>query len=213
MSFDIEHHLGAVERSVSSLECAGKAACAVVLARNYETTVDDLWDALTNGERIPRWFLPISGDLKPGGRFQFEGNAGGEITQCERPTYLAVTWEFGGDTSWVEIRLSEVGGRNSRLTLIHTAHVSGFGTDYGPGAVGVGWELGLLGLALHLAQPDAPKMDESAFSASPEGKAFVTGSSEAWGQASIAAGTDPEEALEAAKRTTAFYSGEASQTP
>ena len=213
MNFDIERHLGAVERSVSSLERAGKAARAVVLARHYDTTIDDLWDALTNGERIPRWFLPISGDLKAGGRFQFEGNAGGEITQCKRPTHLAVTWEFGGDTSWVEIQLSKIGDGNSGLTLTHTAHVSDFWTEYGPGAVGVGWELGLFGLALHFAQPDAPKMDESAFSTSPEGRAMATGSSEGWGQASIAAGTDPEEALEAVKRTTAFYTGEASETP
>lgn len=213
MNFDIEHHLGAVERSVSSLEHAGKAARAVILERNYDTTIDDLWDAVTNGERIPRWWGAISGDLKLGGRFQIEGNAGGEISQCERPTHLAVTWEFGGDTSWVEIRLSAIGHRNSRLTLTHTAHVSDFWTEYGPGAVGVGWELGLFGLALHVAQPDAPKMDESAFSASSEGKAMATGSSESWGQASIAAGTDPDEALEAVKRTTAFYTGEASETP
>jgi len=213
MSFDIERHLGAVERSVSSLERAGTTARAVVLARNYDTTIDDLWDALTNGERIPRWFLPISGDLKLGGHFQFEGNAGGEITQCERPTKLAVSWEFASDTSWVEVRLSKRSDRNSRLTLTHTAHVYDFWNEYGPGAVGVGWELGLFGLALHLAQPDAPRMDESAFSTLPEGKAMATGSSEGWGQASIAAGTDPEEALEAVKRTTAFYTGEASETP
>ena len=213
MGIDSADHLGAVERSVSSSERAGKAASAVILTRNYETTVDDLWDAVTNGERIPRWFLPIAGELKLGGRYQLEGNAGGEITQCEPPTYLAVTWEFGGDTSWVEIRLSKVDDRHTSLTLRHTANVSDFGTQYGPGATGVGWEMGLLGLALHLAQPDAPKMDESAFSASPEGKAFVTGSSEAWGRASIAAGTDPAEANEAAGRTTAFYTGEASESP
>ena len=213
MDLDFESHLGAVERSVSHSERAGKAASAVKLARTYETTVDDVWDAVTNGERIPRWFLPITGELKLGGRYQLEGNAGGEITRCEPPTYVAVTWEFGGDTSWVEIRLSKVDDRHTSLTLIHTANDSDFGTHYGPGATGVGWEMGLLGLALHSAQPDAPKMDETAFSASPEGKAFVTGSSEAWGQASIAAGTDPVEAVEAAGRTTAFYTGEAVETP
>lgn len=213
MGIDSAHHLGVVERSVSSSERAGKAANAVILARTYETTVDDVWDAVTNGERIPRWFLPIAGELKLGGRYQLEGNAGGEITQCEPPTYLAVTWEFGGDTSWVEIRLSKVDDRHTSLTLRHTVNLSDFWTQYGPGATGVGWEMGLLGLALHLAQPDAPKMDETAFSVSPEGKAFVTGSSEAWGQASINAGTDRAEAIEAVGRITAFYTGEAAETP
>jgi uncharacterized protein YndB with AHSA1/START domain len=43
---------------------------------------------------IPRWFLPIAGDLRLGGRFQLEGNAGGEITECRPPRRLAVTWEL-----------------------------------------------------------------------------------------------------------------------
>ena len=208
MNLDVERHLGLVERSVSELERDGKPARAVILARNYGTSVDDLWDAVTNGERIPRWFLPISGELKLGGRYQFEGNAGGVITACEPPDYLAVTWEFGGSVSWVEVRLAAEGTGRARLTLIHTAHLSDHWDTYGPGAVGVGWELGLLGLALHLARPDAPKVDEATFAASPEGKAFVVGSSEAWGGASIAAGTDRSAALAAAGRTTAFYTGD-----
>ena len=32
-------------------------------------------------ERIPRWFLPVSGDLRLGGRYQLEGNAGGEVLE------------------------------------------------------------------------------------------------------------------------------------
>jgi uncharacterized protein YndB with AHSA1/START domain len=63
-----------VERSVSALERDGKPARAVTLARAYDTTIDDLWDAVTNRERLPRWFLPVSGDLKLGGRYQFEGS-------------------------------------------------------------------------------------------------------------------------------------------
>ena len=208
---DVRDYLRAVERTVSSLERDGKPARAVTVARSYKTTVGDVWDAVTNGERIPRWFLPISGELKLGGRYQLEGNAGGVITACERPSYLAVTWEFGGDVSWVEVRISDDGAGQARLTLTHTAHLSEHWSEYGPGAAGVGWELGLMGLTLHLAQPSAPRPDEAAFSASPAGKAFIAGSSEGWGQASIVAGTDTEAALAAASRTTAFYTGEAAE--
>lgn len=208
MNFDVERHLGAVERSVSSLEREGKPARAVTLARSYDTTVDDLWDAVTNGERLPRWFLPINGELELGGRYQLEGNAGGVITACEPPSYLAITWEFGGDVSWVEVRLADEGSERARLTLNHIQHVSEHWDTYGPGAVGVGWELGLFGLALHLAQPDEAKLDEAVFSASPQGKAFTVGSSDAWGRASIASGTDTSAARAAARRTTAFYTGE-----
>ncbi len=211
MSFDVEFHLGAVERSVSSLERAGRPARAVTLARGYDTTLEDLWDAVTNRARIPRWFLPTTGELELGGRYQLEGNAGGLITACERPAHLALTWEFGEDVSWVEVHLADDGAGRARLTLTHTAHVSDHWEEYGPGAVGVGWELGLVGLAIHLARPSEPKLDEAVFSASPGGKAFITGSSEGWGQASVLFGTDTEAALAAARRTTAFYTGESAE--
>ena len=208
MNFDVQAHLSAVERSVSSLERDGRPAHAATLSRTYETTLDNLWDAVANDERILRWFLPISGNLEPGGRFQLEGNAGGTIIACEPLSHIALTWEFGGDVSWVDVRFSSEGPSSACLTLVHTSLHSNHWDQYGPGASGVGWELGLMGLAFHIADPTAPKPDEVAFAASPDGKAFMTGSSEAWGQVAVAAGTDPEAAREAAMRTTGFYTGE-----
>ena len=211
MEFDVEGSLSAVERSVSALESDGKPARAVTISRSYETTIEDLWDAVTNGERIPRWSLPISGDLELGGRYQLEGNAGGVVTACERLSHFALTWEFGGDVSWVDVSVSDEGAGRSRLTVTHTAHLSEHWDEYGPGAVGVGWEMALLGLALHISQPNEPMPDEVAFATSLDGKAIITGSSEAWGQAAVAAGESPEAARAAARRTTAFYTGESSQ--
>ncbi len=208
MSVDAESHLAAVGRSVSSLERDGRPACSITLDRSFGTNPEDLWDAVTNGDRIPRWFLPITGDLEPGGRYQLEGNAGGMITACEPPSFYTVTWEFAGDTSWVEVRCSPEGIDASRLELTHTALLSPHWDEYGPGATGVGWELGLLGLTLHLDQPDEPKLDGEAFAASPEGKALIKGSAEAWGEAGIAAGDKPDAAGAAARRTAAFYAGE-----
>ena len=208
MNFDPESHLGAVERSVSYLERDGQPASAVTLSRSYETTAEDLWDVVTNGERIPRWFLPVSGDLELGGRYQLEGNAGGSITECEPLSYFALTWEFAGDVSWVDVSISNGENGSVSLTLTHTALLSPHWDEYGPGATGVGWEMGLKGLALHLADPDAPMPDEVEFATSPEGRAYISGSSDGWAQASIAAGTDPDSALAAARNTTAFYTGE-----
>ena len=74
--------------------------------------------------------------------------------------------------------------------------------------MGVGWEMGMLGLALYLAQPDEPKLDEEEFAGSSEGRALMVGSSDGWGQASIDAGEAPEAARAAAARTAAFYTGE-----
>ena len=211
MDFDVESHLGAVRRSVSSLKRDGQPARAGILSRAYAATVEDLWDAVTNGERIPRWFLPVGGELKPGGRYQLEGNAGGVITACERPSHFALTWEYGEDVSWVEVRLADDGVGRARLTLTHTVDLSEHWGQYGPGATGVGWELGLLGLAVHITPPTEPKPDEATFAASPDGKAFIAGSSQGWAQAAVAAGTEPDVARAAARRTTAFYTGESSE--
>ena len=199
--------LDAVDRRVSALERVGRAARAVTLSRSYATTVEDLWDAVTNGERIPSWFLPVSGDLKPGGRYQLEGNAGGVITACEPPSLLALTWEFGGDLSWVEVRVAEDGPGRARLSLTHIQRLSEHWDRYGPGATGVGWEMGLIGLGIHVEQPAEPMPDVSVF-ATAKGKAFVARSSEAWGEAAVAGGADAEVADAWARRTTAFYTGE-----
>ena len=208
MNFNPESHLAATERTVSFQDVEGQPAGAVTLSRGYATTVADLWDAVTSADRIPRWFAPVIGNLEPGGRYQVEGNAGGSITECVPLSHFTLTWEFAGDVSWVEVRLANDGPDMTGLTLIHTALLSEHWDTYGPGAVGVGWEMAFLGLALHIADPSAPKPDEEEFATSPEGRAFIHGSSEGWAQAAIAAGTEPEAARAAEGRTTAFYTGE-----
>jgi uncharacterized protein YndB with AHSA1/START domain len=106
MEIDVARVLGLVTRSVRNFEKDGKAASAVTLTRLYDTDVDDLWDALTSKERVPRWFLPVEGDLQLGGRYQLKGNAGGTITACTPPRHFAATWEFGAATSWIDVRLA-----------------------------------------------------------------------------------------------------------
>lgn len=210
MTIDIIGQVGLITREVRAQEHDGRPARVVVASRTYDTSIEDLWDAITSAERIPRWFLPITGDLRLGGRYQLEGNAGGEITRCEPPRHLAVTWAFGGEVSWVTVRLDE-DGEGARLVLEHVAHVDDDRWDqFGPGAVGVGWDLTLYGLALHLAGGETadPAAAAAAWSASDEGKTFMRRSSDAWSRASIAAGTDEAAATGAAARTTAFYTGE-----
>lgn len=205
---DVAERVGAVRREVLTVERDGRPAKVVVATRTYAAAIADVWDALTNPERIPRWFLPVSGELRIGGRYQFEGNAGGVVEQCEAPERLAVTWEFGGEVSWLEVRLAPaVGG--TALVLEHTALLDpDRWTEYGPGAVGVGWDLGLIGLGEHL---DTGRILDAAaheaWTGSPEGRAFITAASADWARASAADGEDLAAAEAAAGRTTAFYSG------
>jgi uncharacterized protein YndB with AHSA1/START domain len=88
-------------------------------------------------ERIPRWFLPVSGELRAGGRYQLEGNAGGTIERCDPPTGFSATWEFGGSVSWIEVRLTVTGNGGTRLELEHvgsraTAAYTGAGEEGTP---------------------------------------------------------------------------------
>lgn len=216
MKFDIIRHIQAVTREVVEREHEGRPARVVVASRTYDTTIDDLWDAITNAERIPRWFLPISGELRLGGSYQLQGNAGGEITRCDAPRHLAVTWEFGGGVTWLDVRLAEESDGGTRLELEHMAPADiggeGMWEQFGPGATGVGWDLALVGLYNHLTSGEAVDPAEAAaWSMSDEGKAFIGGCSEGWGRASIAAGTPQAAAMAAAARTTAFYTGDAAE--
>ncbi len=211
MKNDIAGFIGAVTREVRNIEYEGKPAAMVVASRSYDTNIDDLWDAISNPERLPRWFAPVSGDLKLGGRYQVEGNATGAITRCKPPHELSLTWEFGAAVSWVNVMLREEGAKRTRLELQHIAHPEEHWEKFGPGAAGVGWELGLMGLVRHLQDPAAarPPEGDHAWMASPDAKRFMALSSEGWGEAAIAAGEDAAHAREAAERTRKFYSGEA----
>ena len=153
---DVLDELAAAHRELGKGSVPAGEAYTVVLRRRYDAEIEDVWDAITSAERLSRWFLPVSGDLRLGGKYQLEGNAGGEILQCEPPRLMKVSWLFGPDakdgTSEVEVRLTPGPAGDTEFELIHAAVVDEvFFPTYGPGATGVGWDLGLLGLALHLA--------------------------------------------------------------
>lgn len=211
MKFDLEKHLGAVKRSVDVSERSGLPVRAVTLTRVYDTTADDLWDAATNSERLPRWFAPVSGDLELGGRFQIKDNAEGTIEECEPPSHLALTWEYGGEVSWVEAYIEKESEARSRLTLRHIVPVNDHWKKYGPGATGVGWDLALFGLEHQLSDVGAEPFDEQTFSTSPNGRDYIIRSSDAWRQADITAGENSGQAAAAAKKTAAFYTGGAAE--
>jgi uncharacterized protein YndB with AHSA1/START domain len=212
MQTDFSRARGADERDVKEGSRDGKPTRVVVASRVYATDAPDLWDAITNPERLPRWFLPLTGELKPGGRYQLEGNAGGTITRCEPPSILELTWEFGGGVSWVAVLLeSEEGG--TRLTLEHAAPTDEIAEEhwkmFGPGAVGVGWDLALMGLGMHVESGASVDPAESgAWLASEEGKQVVKACATAWGRAHVASGESEEIALAMAERTRAAYAGE-----
>lgn len=210
MEIDIVPMLGAVRRDLVTRERDGQTVRVLLVSRVYPTTTADLWNAITDGERIGRWFMPVTGDLRLGGRYQLQGNAGGTVTRCEPEQALGLTWEFGGALSWVDVTLTpEEDG--TRLLLEHSAPAVDVEhwTTFGPGAIGIGWDLGLMGLDLHITTGRANDPAEAmAWMGSENGKGTMRASGEAWCQADIHSGTEPAVAEARAARTLAAYTGE-----
>lgn len=210
---DVDSQISQVRRGLGSRVLEAGEARVSTISQVYDTDLDDLWDVVTSADRIARWFLPVEGELTEGGHFQIVGNASGTITTCDKPHGYAATWEFGGQVSWIEVRLTPEGD-GTRFELEHVAHVADEWWDqFGPGATGVGWDGGCYGLANYLADRGAA-VDPAAMATwheTPEGRSFYRQSSDAWVAASIAAGTDPAAARAAGARTYAFYTG--TETP
>ena len=214
---DVHAQVAAVSREVREAAIEGGPAFIQSLAQEYPSPIDDVWDAVTSSERIPRWFLPVSGDLRLGGHYQLVGNAGGTILECAPPAdgaaHYRVTWEFGGWVTWLVVRLTATSAEGTRVQFEHTSLESdippGFWEQFGPGATGVGWDGGMLGLALHLAGSEGvnpESIEEWAFT--DEGRAFYRAAADAWGSAHVASGAEPEAAARAADATFGFYTGQ-----
>jgi uncharacterized protein YndB with AHSA1/START domain len=201
---DIISRIEAARREVGA---SGKAR-TLVIERSYEAARADVWDALTDPERLPRWFLPVHGDLTLGGKYQVEGNAGGEILECEPPERFRISWIFGQPDalSEVEVRLTADSEDRTTLRLEHLAEVpEEFWSTYGPGATGVGWDLTLYGLELFVTGHELTAEEKAAYESSPEAREFMTRSSEAWGEALRSTGAGEAEVAAAVEATTKFY--------
>ncbi len=206
---DGDGQINAVRRTVGDRTLEAGEARVVTISQSYPTDAADLWDACTSIERIPRWFLPITGDLRIGGRYQLDGNANGTILTCDPPRVFTATWECGDDVSWIEVRIIREGAAKSRLELDHISHVDDHWEQFGPGAVGMGYDGALVGLAVHLSTGEA--VDASAgqkWMGSEDGRRFMKLSGEAWHEANLAGGADPGWARAAADRCLVAYLGE-----
>jgi uncharacterized protein YndB with AHSA1/START domain len=193
INIDITPEINAIHREVTRHTIESGEVVTILLRRRYDAPVEDVWDAVADPERLKRWFLPVSGDLREGGDFQLEGNAGGRILRCDAPRLLRVT--FGAEASVVELRFTPEGDSATSLELEHTSSIelatSGAGALY----VGPGWDGAFMGLGLYLA---GEVLDDPAAAAnSMEVQEFSRESIDAWTATVKASGTaGPEEIAE-----------------
>jgi uncharacterized protein YndB with AHSA1/START domain len=116
---DTSYALSGTEYELSRRQIAsGEARCAT-FRRTYGATVDDVWEACTNPERLARWYAPVAGELRVGGTFTQGDFGSGRITRCEPPHLLTVA--LGGDPApdEIELRLKEGPGGTTVLEFEH----------------------------------------------------------------------------------------------
>ncbi len=158
--------LEAIQRSMGHRDITAGPARTAVLRRRYDAPIDRVWHAITTPDRVDRFFLPLSGDLRAGGSFALQGQASGEILACEAPHLLRLQWTPPGDRSYsdqVEVRLTPDGPDATWLELEHASIAEVFRNDPDTGCygVGTGWEgpLHYLGEYLRGVLPNRPSTE------------------------------------------------------
>ena len=148
---------------------AGEARVAV-FRRSYQTTVEDLWDACTNPERLRRWYVPVTGDLRVGGSFQQVNMGGGTILVCDAPHLLKLSLGDGAD----EIALRLASGPEHGTAVLEVEHATTLDSHEIGGQVydavfcmGGGYYPRLLALDLHLRGTLPDDYDSAAYHLNP----------------------------------------------
>jgi uncharacterized protein YndB with AHSA1/START domain len=149
---------------------AGEARVAV-MTRTYPTTVEDLWDACTDPERLRRWYTPVTGDLRLGGTFEQVNMGSGTIVACEAPHLLRVS--LGGGADEIEVRLSP--GDEEGTATLELQHATTLDSHEIGGqmydaifCMGGGYYPRLQALDQHLRGTLPEEYDSSAFHLDPE---------------------------------------------
>jgi len=121
----------------------------------FDTSVDDLWSALTDPSRLARWLGVVAGDLRLGGQFRahflasgWEGT--GHVEACEPPQRLLVlTTEVGEmDEHAIEATLTADGDQT-----VLVIEERGMPLDQ-VAAYGAGLQVHVEDLAAHLVDHD-----------------------------------------------------------
>jgi len=195
MIIDIANQIGATSRQVAQQHTGRGETVVVTLERRYAAEVADVWQAITDPDRVRRWFLPLTGDLREGGTFQLENHAGGDIMTCEPPRHLVVT--FGGESSIVDVVLAGEGDQ-TLLKLTHSVPIELAGSGAGALYVGPGWDGALLGIAQYLAGEVVS--DPVAAANTPEVQDFNVSSIKEWIAAVEASDTADADTISAAQQ-------------
>lgn len=118
----------------------------------FDTDVDDVWSALTDPERLARWYGEVEGDLQVGGEYRarlfasgWEGT--GRVEACEPPHRLLVSTIGTGETGEGVIEVTLAADDDGTLLILEE---QGMPLDLIAG-YGAGIQIHVEDLAAHLA--------------------------------------------------------------
>lgn len=101
-------------------QIARGAARVAVFNRTYDAPIEDVWDACTNPERLRRWYVPVTGELRVGSRIEQAMMGSGVIERCEPPHLLKLS--LGGGADEIELRLAS--GDDDDTTVLELQHAT-----------------------------------------------------------------------------------------
>nr|WP_240979881.1 SRPBCC domain-containing protein [Streptomyces sp. HNM0574] len=171
--------------------------------------VERVLRACAEPEELAAWLAPVAGELREGGDFAVEGNAHGTVLACGPDgdgRLIRLTWLYGEQavTSELTVRLAPAADGGTQVTLDHLAtHDPENWDDFGPAAAGVGWDLILLGLTLHLR--GEPVTDPETWQTSAEATAVKRASVLGWAAALAEWGAGEEHLIHATNNSLGFY--------
>ncbi len=129
-------------------------------SRNYTTTIDDVWSAITVHDRMGHWAFP--GHLEPrvGGRVRFDSDDAdtplGRILEWDEPHLLEYRWGAGDDSWHVRFALETNVDGGTTLTFDHLLPEP-TNPEF---AAGWHWHLDRLGQLLDGVEPDDVDEDQ-----------------------------------------------------
>lgn len=178
---------------------SGGDARVAVFKRTYDAPIEDVWDACTNPDRLRRWYVPITGDLRVGGTFQQSPMGSGVIIHCDAPYELRLS--LGGGVDEIELRLSRADDGKTALELQHATtidqHQIGGQMYDAIFCMGGGYYPRLVALHRHLRGTLPPDYDPLTFHEIPELRSVIDR-----GSAAMAALLEADAATTNAYRTT-----------
>ena len=128
---------------------------SVKVSRSYRDPVEDVWDACTNAERVPRWSAGRAASCSSAGASRSRTTPAATIEGCEPPRSFSATWESAAQVSWItrdaRPRPTTAGpASRSSTSRSSTTSARGVWEQFGPGAVGDRLGRAVLDLTRHL---------------------------------------------------------------